>query len=302
MAGYLKNSLSPSAAEKVIEQFDPTGSVTSPFLESFNSKFPTVDKRVQEVYENGLQGSDTVDGYFNPEPTPATPPAAGGTPAWTFICAPEDISWDTSNAVQRIGIFGTNNPPVVSGSRGMRDLTLGNALVEGFIRNVTVEKKIIALEKLLNYRSNISDGFVSVPVYRVKANDKSYGNSGLFVIKEVRVKESMRDLKGDATRATVDVSFMEVPEYQVNSGRDLASKPAAAVKARALPDAKETRNAQQAAVKAAATAKANQGVGTAGKPVAGAGSAKPDTNKPKAKFNTGTRISGVSVAPKEPGQ
>jgi hypothetical protein len=222
--------------------------------------------------------------------------------AWTFICAPEDISWDTSNAVQRIGIFGTNNPPVVSGSRGMRDLTLGNALVEGFIRNVTVEKKILALEKLLNYRPNLSDGFVSVPVYRVKANDKAYGNSGLFVIKEVRVKESMRDLKGDATRATVDISFMEVPEYQVNSGRDLASKAAAAVKARALPDAKETRNAQQAAVKAAASAQAEQGVGTAGKPVAGANSAKPDPNKPKAKDPTTFRQRGVSVAPKKPGQ
>ena len=204
--------------------------------------------------------------------------ASLSTPAWTFICAPEDISWDTSNAVQRIGIFGTNNPPVVSGSRGMRDLTLGNAIVEGFVRKVTVEKKILALEKLLNYRPNISDGFVSVPVYRVKANDKAYGNSGLFVIKEVRVKESMRDLKGDATRATVDVSFMEVPEYQVNSGRDLASKPAAAVKARALPDAKETRDAQQAAVKAAASAQAEQGVGTAGKPRAKAGGPTPDKN------------------------
>ena len=167
--------------------------------------------------------------------------------AWTFICAPEDISWDTSNAVQRIGIFGTNNPPVVSGSRGMRDLTLGNALVEGFIRNVTVENKISALEKLLNYNLNSSDGFVSVPVYQVWANQKAYGNSGYFILKDVRVKESMRDLTGNATRATVDVSFMEVPEYQVNSGRDLASKPAAAAKALALPDPKATRAQQQAA-------------------------------------------------------
>ena len=275
MSGYIKNSLSPSEAEKIIEQFDPTGSVTSPFLESFNSKFPTVDQRVQEVYENGLQGSDTVDGYFNPEPTPATPPAAGGTTAWTFICAPEDISWDTSNAVQRIGIFGTNNPPVVSGSRGMRDLTLGNAIVEGFIRKVTVEKKILALEQLLNYRPNISDGFVSVPVYRVKANDKAYGNSGLFVIKDVRVKESMRDLKGDATRATVDVSFMEVPEYQVNSGRDLASKPAAAVKA-ALIDPKTTRAQQQAAQTKSVTGQVDKNVNANTRDKAGG--PKPDKN------------------------
>jgi hypothetical protein len=216
-----------------------------------------------------------------------------GAPAWTFICAPEDISWDTSNAVQRIGIFGTNNPPVVSGSRGMRDLTLGNAIVEGFIRKVTVEKKILALEQLLNYRPNLSDGFVSVPVYRVKANDKAYGNSGLFVIKEVRVKESMRDLKGDATRATVDISFMEVPEYQVNSGRDLASKPAAAARA-ALIDPKTFRTPNAASI-AAAKAAAEQGVGTQAKPAAGAGSANSDPNGFKAKNPTTLRQPQVSV-------
>jgi hypothetical protein len=224
--------------------------------------------------------------------------ASLSTPAWTFICAPEDISWDTSNAVQRIGIFGTNNPPVVSGSRGMRDLTLGNALVEGFIRNVTVEKKILALEQLLNYRPNLSDGFVSVPVYRVKANDKAYGNSGLFVIKEVRVKESMRDLKGDATRATVDISFMEVPEYQVNSGRDLASKPAAAARA-ALIDPKAFRTPNAASI-AAAKAAAEQGVGTQAKPAAGAGSANSDPNGFKAKNPTTGRQRGVSVVEREP--
>jgi hypothetical protein len=218
---------------------------------------------------------------------------------WKFICAPEDISWETSNAVNRIGIFGTNNPPVVSGSRGMRDLSLGSALVEGFTRNVTIETKIQALENLLNYKLNASDGFVSVPVYQVWANQKAYGNSGYFILKEVKVKESMRDLKGDATRATVDVSFMEVPEYQVNSGRDLASQVASAAKALALPDAKEIRAQQQAAANAAAAAQGNQGVGTAAKPAAGAGSATPASSKPKpATPNTGTAIRGVSVAPK----
>jgi hypothetical protein len=198
---------------------------------------------------------------------------------WKFICAPEDISWDTSNAVQRIGIFGTNNPPVVSGSRGMRDLSLGSALVEGFTRNVTIESKISALENLLNYDLNTSDGFVSVPVYQIWANQKAYGNSGYFVMKDVKVKESMRDLKGDATRATVDISLIEVPEYQVNSGRDLASQVASAAKALALPDPKALRAAQQAA----ALAQGNQGVGTAAKPAAGAGAggeAKPVKPKP----------------------
>ena len=145
---------------------------------------------------------------------------------WSFITAPEDISWDVANQATRIDIFGTNNPPVVAGSRGMRDLSLGNSLVEGFVRGVTVEGKIAALEKLMNYRVNETDGFVSVPVYQVTANDKVYGN-GFFIIKDIKIKEKMRDIKGDATRAYVDIALMEVPEYQVNSGRDQASKVAA---------------------------------------------------------------------------
>jgi hypothetical protein len=145
---------------------------------------------------------------------------------WSFITAPEEISWDVANQANRVDIFGTNNPPVVAGSRGMRDLSLGNSLVEGFIRGVNVEGKIAALEKLMNYKLNQTDGFVSVPVYQVTANDKVYGN-GYFIIKDIRVKETMRDLKGNATRAYVDISLMEVPEYQVNSGRDQASQVAA---------------------------------------------------------------------------
>ena len=225
------------------------------------------------------------DVKFNPTAfSPGLNLAGGG--GWTFICAPEDISWDTSNAVERIGIFGTNNPPVVSGSRGMRDLTLGNALVEGFIRNVTVENKISALENLLNYNLNASDGFVSVPVYQVWANQKAYGNSGYFILKYVRVKESMRDLTGNATRATVDVSLIEVPEYQVNSGRDLASQTASAAKALALPDPKGTRAALQGATNTAAKSAADQGVGTPGKPVAGANAPSSDKN------NTGYKDQG----------
>ena len=194
------------------------------------------------------------------------------------------MSWDTANQANRIDMFGTNNPPVVAGSRGMRDLSLGNALVEGFQRNVAVEGKVAALEALMNYQLNASDGFVNVPVYQVKANDKAYGN-GYFIIKDVKVKETMRDLKGSTTRAYVDISLMEVPSYQVNSGRDLASKPTASAKALALPDPKAIAEAQQAALSAAAKAEANQGVKKT-KPAAGASSAsapkQPVTAKPPA--------------------
>ena len=70
-----------------------------------------------------------------------------------------------------------------------------------------------------------TDGFVSVPVYQVWANNKSYGGSeAYYVIKSVKIKEEMRDLQGNATRAFVDVSLTQVPAYQVNSGRDQANQ------------------------------------------------------------------------------
>ena len=170
---------------------------------------------------------------------------------WTFITAPEDISWDVSNQADRVPIFGTNNPPVVAGSRGMRDLTLSNSLVEGFVRGVTVEDKIAALEKLLNYSLDGEKGFVSVPVYQVWANEKAYGG-GYYIIKDVKVKETMRDLKGNATRASVDISFIEVPEYQVGSGRDQASAATAGVQSSLISEV-QTRAIQQAASAQAAS-------------------------------------------------
>ena len=170
-------------------------------------------------------GVDTA-GQFNSvaDALTGTGALAGGG-GWTFICAPEDVSWSIANVSNRINIFGTNNPPVVAGTKGMRDLSLGNALVEGFVRKVTVEGKIAALEKLTEYSLNPTDGFVSVPVYQVWANSKSYGGSqAYFIIKDVRIKESMRDIQGNATRAYVDISLMQVPAYQVNSGRDQAGE------------------------------------------------------------------------------
>lgn len=207
-------------------------------------------------------------------------------PGWTFITAPEDISWDIANNAQRVDIFGTNNPPVVAGSRGMRDLTLSNSLVEGFVRNVTVEGKVAALEQLMNYGLNASDGFVSVPVYQVWANNKSYGGpEAYYIIKDVKIKEAMRDTQGNTTRAYVDVSLMQVPAYQVNSGRDQASVATAGSKS-ALTD-KVNSNANAQGNQGIAGTKGNGGsTGSTSKPAAGAGaggSAKPaQTTGPQA--------------------
>jgi len=240
---------------------------SSAFSNSFSSRtfitesIPGVtDSFKKDINLSNIDFNKAANLKFNPIAfDPGLDLLGGGSQGWTFITAPEEISWDVANGAQRIDIFGTNSPPVVAGSRGMRDLTLGNALVEGFVRNVTVEGKIAALEDLLDYRLNASDGFVSVPVYQVWANEKAYGN-GYYIIRDVKVKETMRDLRGDATRAYVDVSFMEVPAYQVNSGRDLASKTAAAAKALALPDPKQTRAAQQESAKNAATNQVDKGV------------------------------------------
>ena len=194
-----------------------------------------------------------------------------GDTGWSFITAPEDISWDVTNQANRVDIFGTNSPPVIAGSRGMRDLSLGNSLVEGFVRGVTVEGKIAALENLMNYSLNQKDGFVGVPVYQVTANDKVYGN-GYFIIKDVKIKEKMRDIRGDATRAFVDISLMEVPKYQVNSGRDLASQPASAAKALALPSGSAATDANKTDANKTGAKKGTLGAGQSGAK-AGAGSA-----------------------------
>lgn len=220
------SSFSNSFSQRVLRELEgPTILSENNFARSFDRKFPKVDQKLDDIYKNGLQGLDSPESVFTPvtpsEPSPDTSQAS----SWTFVTAPANIDWSTTNQASRVDIFGTNNPPVVSGSRGMRDLTISNALVEGFVRGVTVEGKIAALESLLDYKLNPSDGFVSVPVYQFWANNKSYGGAnGYFVIQSVKVQEVMRDTTGNSTRAYVDLSLMQVPAYQVNSGRDQASK------------------------------------------------------------------------------
>jgi hypothetical protein len=214
---------------------------------------------------DGAYDPGELQKYWNPDAKVDTPSFQNPNlwtrkPGWTFICAPEDISWDLANASTRIDIFGTNNPPVVAGTKGMRDLSISNALVEGFSRGVTIEGKIRALENLMKYGANATDGFVSVPVYQFWANKKGYGSSetegGYFIIKDVRVKEELRDLKGDATRARVDISLVQVPAYQVNSGRDQASKVTTGAKSKLVDQAQA--NAQQTSGSKTVKEQANQ--------------------------------------------
>jgi hypothetical protein len=196
---------------------------------------------------------------------------------WKFTTAPRGISWETSAKVERVAVFGSNRPPVVGGSRGMRDLSLSEALIEGFSFGKSVESKVIALESLLDY--TLTKSYVKVPVYWVTASDKKYGqgngDGGFFVIKSIKVTEELRDFSGRTTRAKVDVSFMQVPEYQVDDGRDMASKSVTGgqsildtVAAQVDKFQEEQRRIQRAAAAAAASrgtgAGADRGAGGCG--------------------------------------
>lgn len=164
------------------------------------------------------------------------------TDSWKFICAPSQVSWDSSMDLSRLQIYGTNKAPVIPGAKGMRELTLSDAVVEGFNRGKNVEAKILLLEKLMNIsisqktQGSKKVGLIDYPVYRVYAQNKIYGleegKEGYFMIKSVKVKETLRDLTGRTTRATVDISFIQVPSYQVESGRDAGS---AAISGRKSP-------------------------------------------------------------------
>lgn len=153
----------------------------------------------------------------------ASSASGGGSEAWVFITAPGTVSYSQQSEITRLDIFGTNSPPVVVGAKGMRDLTLSDALMEGFTLGRSVQPHIDKLEQLMEVTINTDAGFVNVPVYNVFAGPAGSGkNYGYYVIEQVEIEEQMRDLKGNATRAMVGVSLKQVPEYQVGTGVDQA--------------------------------------------------------------------------------
>lgn len=228
--------------------------------------------------------------------TSQSPPASNTKPepvkpAWKFICTPDDISWETTAQADRISIFGANQAPVIAGVKGMRELTMSNAIVEGFCRNKAIESKVILLEELMNMFLGPENRYIQVPVYRVSANSKIYGkgltDGGFFIIKSIKVQEKLRDSKGKATRAIVDISFTQVPRYQVSTGRDIASKflasqkgPFAGIESQVKATGFENAKLQERlAREAAAASQRTQGVGDS-KP--GSGSAAPAASPPAA--------------------
>jgi hypothetical protein len=214
--------VSASAATKSLGS--AAGGLASVATSVFSGGSTSLTSAAQSFASNLSSPAASVMGEIGVGGLPGTGEAAPASSdvTWTFICTPDEISWTSSNAVNRVEMFGTNNPPAISGTKGMREFSLNNALVEGFTRNKKVEAKIGALEDLLKFSSSLAGGYVNVPVYQVWANEKGYGQQAFFLMKSVQVKETIRDLAGDATRAYVDVSFIEVPAFQVDSGIDQA--------------------------------------------------------------------------------
>jgi hypothetical protein len=193
--------------------------------------------------------------------------------SWYFVTAPQDVSWSKEGKVTSAETYGTNTPYVLYGSTSLRKLTLGNVMLEGFSDRKTVEANIVALETCMNMV--IQAGYTAPYCWKVYSGGKSYGT---FVIVGVKVKEMMRDLRGFATRAVVDIDLQQVPDYQVNSGRDLASKAtlggvSSAVKGLIAEQNKDkaTKDKAAAAGKTGANAAST---GTAGKQDAAASAAK----------------------------
>jgi hypothetical protein len=170
-----------------------------------------------KVFEQPFSTSPNVPDYQGD--LLASNPVSGDSDAWTFITAPQSVSYSVSASVQRVDIFGTNEAPIIASSRGMRDLTLTDALMEGFTLGKSIQKNLDDLENLMNVEVDSKNGFVNVPIYSVYAGGKTYGK---YIIEQVDIDEQMRDTQGKATRAMVGVTFKQVPEYQVGTGVDQA--------------------------------------------------------------------------------
>ena len=139
---------------------------------------------------------------------------------WYFITAPQSVQWskDSNNSI--IDTYGTNNPYLHYGTTKLRTLSLNNSMLEGFSDSKAVEGNIRALEQCMNMVIDDEVGYVAPFCWNVFAGGKRYGT---FVISSVNVTENMRDNRGNAVRASVDVSFQEVSPYQISSGEDITS-------------------------------------------------------------------------------
>ena len=137
---------------------------------------------------------------------------------WEFIVPPNTVSWSKSGEHSIGNPYGANRKYVYYSNTSMRNLSLSEVNLEGFAVGKSVEGKIKDLERCMEIERN-PNGFLSPYVWKLYGLGKLYG---FFLITSVSVVEVLRDEKGRATRATVSIELVEVPEYQVYDGRDLS--------------------------------------------------------------------------------
>lgn len=192
---------------------------------------------------------------------------------WYFITPPQDVNWTKESKSGIVETFGTNSPYVTYAATGLRKLSLGNTMLEGFSDGKMVEGNVTALETAMNMV--LQNGYTAPYCWKVYCGPtKQYGT---FIITSVKVKEAMRDMAGYATRAFVDIDLIEVPGYQVSGGLDLAggSVLGAGLSAAAKAASGGNSAASQDA-KAAGAAPANPaGSNTAAKAAGASGGAAP---------------------------
>lgn len=191
--------------------------------------------------------------------------------SFTFITAPGQVSYSQGAEIQQVSIFGANNPPLTVAGRNAGELTLSDALMEGFVLGKQVKQSIDSLFQMQEVTLDSKNGFVNVPVYTVFAGSdvgsgRAYGN---YVIENIEVEEELRDLTGSTTRARVSVSFRQVPTYQISQGIDQAT---------ALSGGQSIKSSQQtgqAPKQEAAVAAAKKNVPAAKAAGGGAGGGRP---------------------------
>ena len=140
---------------------------------------------------------------------------------WYFITAPQNVSWSKNSKTSKIEPYGTNNPYLSYGTTGLRELTLGDSMVEGFSDGMVVEENILNLEACMRMVLNSEDGYAAPYCWEVYAGGKKYGT---FVLTAVNVREEIRSQAGAAARANVDLTLQEVAPYQVSSGIDITAE------------------------------------------------------------------------------
>lgn len=144
-----------------------------------------------------------------------------GSVVWEFICPPNSVKWGKTGETSTVSAYGTNTPVVVYSSTSMRQLSVSEVIVEGYTFKSQILSKLKDLERMMDMVTESSEGFVSPYIWNFRASGTSYG---LYLITSLEVEELIRNEKGEATRAVISLQLQEVGAFQVNTGRDLASK------------------------------------------------------------------------------